>query len=127
MTSAVGVAAHVPLIGAAQRVERRRARRASALALDVGEGSILDGLADVRAGRIARQLVQVGGRTILDDCYNANPRVDARRARRARRDRAGRARSGIAVLGDMLELGAHARAAARARSARYARERGVDS
>ena len=52
------------------------------------------------------------GITILDDCYNANPVVDARRARRARRGAPARRRR-VVVLGDMLELGAGAEAAHR--------------
>ena len=40
---------------------------------DVGEGSILDGLASVKPAKHRAQLVQLGALTVLDDCYNAAP------------------------------------------------------
>ena len=48
---------------------------------------------------------QVHGRTVLADCYNANPAsMEAALATLITLKRAGKA---IAVLGDMLELGMH--------------------
>ena len=103
VTSTGGVVAHVSLIG------RHNAANAAAaacvgLALDIGEGSILDGLATVRAAKHRAQLVQVAGRTVLDDCYNAAP-SSMRAALDALVDIAPPGAQKIAVLGDMLELG----------------------
>jgi UDP-N-acetylmuramoyl-tripeptide--D-alanyl-D-alanine ligase len=75
-----------------------------ALALDVGEGSILDGLANVRAAKHRGQLVSIAGRTILDDCYNAAP-ASMRAALDALAEITPAGAQKIAVLGDMLELG----------------------
>ena len=104
VTSTGGVVAHVSLIG------RHNAANAAAaacvgLALDIGEGSILDGLATVRAAKHRAQLVQVaGGRTVLDDCYNAAP-ASMRAAIDALVEVTPSGAQKIAVLGDMLELG----------------------
>ena len=103
VTSAVGVAAHVPLIGR-HNASNAAAAACVALALDVGEGSILDGLANVRPAKHRAQLVQAGGRTILDDCYNAAPN-SMRAALDALVEITPAGAQKIAVLGDMLELG----------------------
>jgi UDP-N-acetylmuramoyl-tripeptide--D-alanyl-D-alanine ligase len=103
VTSAVGVAAHVPLIGR-HNASNAAAAACVALALDVGEGSILDGLANVHPAKHRAQLVQVGGRTILDDCYNAAP-ASMRAALDALVEITPPGAQKIAVLGDMLELG----------------------
>ncbi|HEX8952080.1 MAG TPA: UDP-N-acetylmuramoyl-tripeptide--D-alanyl-D-alanine ligase, partial [Polyangia bacterium] len=103
VTSAVGVAAHVPLIGR-HNASNAAAAACIALALDIGEGSILDGLANVRPAKHRAQLLQAGGRTILDDCYNAAPN-SMRAALDALVDIAPPGAQKIAVLGDMLELG----------------------
>jgi UDP-N-acetylmuramoyl-tripeptide--D-alanyl-D-alanine ligase len=103
VTSAVGVAAHVPLIGR-HNASNAAAAACVALALDVGEGSILDGLASVKPAKHRAQLVQVGGRTILDDCYNAAP-ASMRAALDALVEITPPGAQKVAVLGDMLELG----------------------
>jgi UDP-N-acetylmuramoyl-tripeptide--D-alanyl-D-alanine ligase len=104
VTSAVGVSAHVSLIGR-HNASNAAAAACVALALDVGEGSILDGLATVRAAKHRAQLVQVaGGRTVLDDCYNAAP-ASMRAAIDALVEVTPAGAQKIAVLGDMLELG----------------------
>ena len=103
MTSAVGVAAHVPLLGR-HNASNAAAAACVALALDVGEGSILDGLAEVAPAKHRLQLVQLGGRTILDDCYNAAP-ASMRAALDALVEIAPAGAQKLAVLGDMLELG----------------------
>jgi murE/murF fusion protein len=71
----------------------------------------LAGLARARPPAMRGEIVEVGGRKVIVDCYNANPAAMAA----ALRTLAERARGGpaIAVLGDMLELGAHAPAAHR--------------
>ncbi|MCU1282614.1 MAG: UDP-N-acetylmuramoyl-tripeptide--D-alanyl-D-alanine ligase [bacterium] len=104
VTSAVGVAAHVALIGR-HNASNAAAAACAALALDIGEGSILEGLATVRAAKHRAQLVQVaGGRTVLDDCYNAAP-ASMRAALDALVEVTPAGAQKIAVLGDMLELG----------------------
>jgi UDP-N-acetylmuramoyl-tripeptide--D-alanyl-D-alanine ligase len=104
VTSAVGVAAHLALVGR-HNASNAAAAACVALALDVGEGSILDGLANVRPSKHRGQLLQIGGRTILDDCYNAAPN-SMRAALDALVDITPAGARRIAVLGDMLELGA---------------------
>jgi UDP-N-acetylmuramoyl-tripeptide--D-alanyl-D-alanine ligase len=103
VTSAIGVAAHLPLIGR-HNASNAAAAACVALALDIGEGSILDGLANVRPAKHRAQLVQVGGRTVLDDCYNAAP-TSMRAALDALVEITPAGAQKIAVLGDMLELG----------------------
>jgi UDP-N-acetylmuramoyl-tripeptide--D-alanyl-D-alanine ligase len=103
VTPAAGVAAEVPLIGR-HNASNAAAAACVALALDVGEGSILDGLGAVRPAKHRAQLVQLGDRTVLDDCYNAAP-ASMRAALEALVEVTPRGRQRIAVLGDMLELG----------------------
>ena len=66
----------------------------------------LAGLARARPPAMRGEIVEVGGRKVIVDCYNANPASMAA----ALRTLAERARGvpAIAVLGDMLELGDHA-------------------
>jgi UDP-N-acetylmuramoyl-tripeptide--D-alanyl-D-alanine ligase len=104
VTSAVGVAAHVPLIGR-HNAANAAAAACIALALEVGEGSILDGLANVRPAKHRAQLVRVGDRTVLDDCYNAAP-ASMRAALDALVEVTPPGAQKLALLGDMLELGA---------------------
>jgi MurE/MurF fusion protein len=71
----------------------------------------LAGLARARPPSMRGELEAVGGRTVIVDCYNANPASMAA-ALRALAERAA-GKTAVAVLGDMLELGAHAAAAHR--------------
>jgi UDP-N-acetylmuramoyl-tripeptide--D-alanyl-D-alanine ligase len=103
VTSAAGVVARTPLIGA-HNASNAAAAAAVALALDVGEGSILDGLATVQPVKHRAQLLQVGSFTVLDDCYNAAPN-SMRAALDALVEVTPAGAQKIAVLGDMLELG----------------------
>jgi UDP-N-acetylmuramoyl-tripeptide--D-alanyl-D-alanine ligase len=104
VTPTGGVVAHVGLIGR-HNASNAAAAACVALALDIGEGSILDGLATVRAAKHRAQLVAVaGGRTVLDDCYNAAP-ASTRAAIDALAEIAPTGAQKVAVLGDMLELG----------------------
>ena len=61
------------------------------------------------------EVVDVAGRKLIVDCYNANP-GSMTAALRALAERAGGANNGgaLAIVGDMLELGDHAPAAHRA-------------
>jgi len=82
----------------------------------------LAGLARARPAAMRGELVDVAGRTVIVDCYNANPASMAA-ALRALAERAA-GRGAVAVLGDMLELGDHAAAAHRDAGA-LARELGL--
>ena len=93
----------VSLVGA-HNASNAAAAAAVARALDVGEGSILDGLANVRPAKHRGQLLQVGDRTVLDDCYNAAP-PSTKAALDALVEVTPAGKRRIAVLGDMLELG----------------------
>jgi UDP-N-acetylmuramoyl-tripeptide--D-alanyl-D-alanine ligase len=103
VTSRTGAVAAVPLIGR-HNASNAAAAACVALALDVGEGSILDGLAEVKPAKHRAQLLQVGDRTILDDCYNAAP-GSMRAALDALVEVTPAGAQKLAVLGDMLELG----------------------
>ncbi|HZS42517.1 MAG TPA: UDP-N-acetylmuramoyl-tripeptide--D-alanyl-D-alanine ligase [Polyangia bacterium] len=107
LTSRSGVQAHLPLVGA-HNASNAAAAAAAALALDVGEGPILDGMEHVKPAKHRAQLVAAGDRTVLDDCYNASPL--SMRAALDALDALARAAAApehkrVAVLGDMLELG----------------------
>jgi UDP-N-acetylmuramoyl-tripeptide--D-alanyl-D-alanine ligase len=93
----------VSLVGA-HNASNAAAAAAACLALDVGEGSILEGLANVKPAKHRLQLVPVGDRTVLDDCYNASP-LSMRAALDALAATTRKGQQRIAVLGDMLELG----------------------
>jgi UDP-N-acetylmuramyl-tripeptide synthetase/UDP-N-acetylmuramoyl-tripeptide--D-alanyl-D-alanine ligase len=71
----------------------------------------LRGLAHARPAAMRGELVQVAGRTVIVDCYNANP-ASMSAALRALAERSA-GHTALAVVGDMLELGDHAKAAHR--------------
>jgi UDP-N-acetylmuramoyl-tripeptide--D-alanyl-D-alanine ligase len=104
VTSRVGAKVHVPLIGR-HNASNAAAAACVALALEVGEGSILDGLSSVQPAKHRAQLVQLGDRTVLDDCYNAAP-ASMRSALDALAEVTPAGAQRLAVLGDMRELGA---------------------
>jgi murE/murF fusion protein len=82
----------------------------------------LRGLAHARPPAMRGELVVLAGRTVIVDCYNANPASMAA-ALRSLAERA-RGHKAIAVLGDMLELGDHG-PAAHAETGALARALGV--
>ena len=84
---------------------------AAAHAAGASVAQALVGLARARPAAMRGEIVEVGGRKVIVDCYNANPASMAA----AMRTLAERAHGGvaIAVVGDMLELGDHARDAHR--------------
>lgn len=92
----------LPLIGPHQ-ADNAALAAAVAAALEVPPATIVAGLAKVLPGKHRGQLLTLGGRMILDDCYNANPSS----TQAALRTLTGLRQSGraVAVLGDMLELG----------------------
>jgi murE/murF fusion protein len=98
----------------------------AAIAATVAAGAAVElalrGLAHARPPAMRGELVDVAGRTVIVDCYNANPASMAA-ALRALAERA-TGHAALAVVGDMLELGAHAPAAHRELGAR-ARELGL--
>ncbi len=67
----------------------------------------LSGLARARPAAMRGEIVEVAGRHVIVDCYNANPASMAA----ALKTLAERSKHGLAVVGDMLELGDHALAA----------------
>ena len=81
----------------------------SALAACVGMGvdleRVLPAVSRLRAGKQRMEQIEVGGMTILDDSYNANP-DSARASVRVLTGLHGHARR-VLVLGEMLELGEH--------------------
>ncbi len=69
----------------------------------------LEGLARARPPAMRGEVLELGGRKVIVDCYNANPASMAA-ALRALAERA-HGHTAIAIVGDMLELGDHAAAA----------------
>ncbi|HTR50444.1 MAG TPA: UDP-N-acetylmuramoyl-L-alanyl-D-glutamate--2,6-diaminopimelate ligase [Kofleriaceae bacterium] len=82
----------------------------AALAAAHAAGASLDqaiaGLRRARPPAMRGELVELAGRKVIVDCYNANPASMAA-ALRALAERA-HGHGGLAIIGDMLELGAHA-------------------
>jgi UDP-N-acetylmuramoyl-tripeptide--D-alanyl-D-alanine ligase len=97
------VEAHLPLVGAHNALNAAGAI-AVALTLGVPAEAIARGLANVKPAKHRAQLVPVGDRVVLDDCYNASP-LSMRAALDALVAAAGPGRRRVAVLADMLELG----------------------
>ena len=85
----------------------------AALAAAHAAGASIDqalaGLSRAKPPAMRGEVVTVGGRKVIVDCYNANPASMAA-ALHALAER-GRGNHAIAVVGDMLELGDHAAAA----------------
>jgi len=111
---------HVPGLVGAHNAMNAACAAAAAAALGCTDREIVAGLAEVRpVGRRLRVETLPSGLLLLDDCYNANP-ASMSAALRALADLAtARKRRRVAVLGDMLELGAleaegHARIGAEA-------------
>lgn len=96
------VVAQVPLLGMHQ-ADNAALAAAAALALDVPPVLIAHGLQRVVQAKHRGQVIEVAGRYVLDDCYNANPASTAAALRTLTALR-GSAQA-VAVLGDMLELG----------------------
>ena len=105
------VVARLPL-GGAHNARNAAAALAAAWAARVPAVEAARGLESVTLPPHRSAARVAGGRTILDDCYNANP-GSMRAALSALAAAAGGSRR-FAILGDMLELGAGAEAAHRA-------------
>jgi UDP-N-acetylmuramoyl-tripeptide--D-alanyl-D-alanine ligase len=105
------VVARLPL-GGAHNARNGAAALAAAFAAGVAPVDAARGLESVVLPPHRSAPVAAGGRTILDDCYNANP-ASMRAALAALSAAAGSGRR-FAILGDMLELGPGAEAEHRA-------------
>jgi len=96
---------HLALLGRHAAIDATCAL-ACALAAGVELDVALAGLARTRPPSMRGEVVEVGGRHVIVDCYNANPAsMTAALTTLAELRGAGRA---VAVVGDMLELGDHA-------------------
>ncbi len=96
------LAISLPLLGV-HHAYNAAAAVAAGLALHVDLEAIVAGLEAVRPEKHRMQLLDVAGRRVLDDCYNASP-PSVRAALDALLALAGEAGS-VAILGDMRELG----------------------
>ena len=105
------VVARLPL-GGAHNARNAAAALAVALAAGVPAVDAARGLESVALPPHRSAARAAGGRTILDDCYNANP--PSMRAALSALAAAAAGGRRFAILGDMLELGAGAEAAHRA-------------
>jgi UDP-N-acetylmuramoyl-tripeptide--D-alanyl-D-alanine ligase len=93
----------VPLIGR-HNASNAAAAAAVALVFGIGRTAIGQGLAAVQPAKHRAQLLPMGDRTVLDDCYNAAPQ-SMRAALDALVEVTPSGAQKIAVLGDMRELG----------------------
>lgn len=112
----------VPLLGA-HNAENALAAVACAWAMGIPLSVAKPRLATFAPIPMRSQLVRCNGLTILNDCYNANP-LSFARALETLRDLAVRRK--VAIVGDMLELGAYAAAAHQA-IGRLAAQLGIDA
>ncbi len=112
----------VPLLGY-HNVENALAAVACVWAMGVPLSTAKARLATFEPMPLRSQLVQCNGLTILNDCYNANP-LSFARALETLRDL--QVRRKIAIVGDMLELGAYAASAHQA-IGRLAMQLGIDT
>jgi UDP-N-acetylmuramoyl-tripeptide--D-alanyl-D-alanine ligase len=100
------VPVHIPGLVGAHNAANAAAAAAAAIALGCTDREIARGLAAVRpVGRRLRLERLPSGVQLVDDCYNANPASMAA-ALRTLMDLAAQGGRPVAVLGDMLELGA---------------------
>ncbi|HTJ42894.1 MAG TPA: UDP-N-acetylmuramoyl-L-alanyl-D-glutamate--2,6-diaminopimelate ligase [Kofleriaceae bacterium] len=99
---------HLPLLGRHAAIDACCAI-ASAIACGVSIGDALRGLARAKPAAMRGEVVEIHGRRVIVDCYNANP-ASMEASLRTLAELA-QGKQGVAVLGDMLELGDHARAA----------------
>jgi murE/murF fusion protein len=106
----IGGATHalrLPLVGRHTAIDACAAI-AAAIAAGVSIADALAGLARARPAAMRGEVVDIGGRHVIVDCYNANPASMAA-ALRTLGELATDHRA-VAVVGDMLELGEHAAA-----------------
>ena len=112
---------HIPGLVGPHNASNAAAAAAAAIALGCTDREITRGLAAVRpVGRRLRLERLPSDVALLDDCYNANP-ASMSAALATLAGIAGTGRRAVAVLGDMLELGAFEAEAHRALGAEVAR------
>jgi UDP-N-acetylmuramyl pentapeptide synthase len=111
----------VPLVGR-HNVDNAACALAVAVALNVEVLHATRGIEQAAPAHQRSQLAEIGGRHVLVDCYNANP-TSMRAALETLAELRG-GRRAVAVLGDMLELGA-SEAEEHAKVGRLAAELGV--
>ncbi len=116
---------HIPGLIGAHNAANAAAAAAAAIALGCTDREIVRGLSTVRpVGRRLRLETLPSGVALLDDCYNANPASMAA-ALATLAALAAPGRRSVAVLGDMLELGAFEAEAHRALGAEAAKAAAV--
>ena len=111
---------HIPVPGA-HMVYNALAAAAVGFRLGLTGEEIAEGIAAVQSVRGRSRIVQAGDRTLIDDCYNANP-VSMKAAIDLLVQAQGRS---VAVLGDMFELGEEEKEL-HAQVGRYCVQKGAD-
>ncbi len=112
----------IPLIGRHQ-VYNALAAFGAGLLFDVPPADIAEGLATYTPAGMRQRIRQISGITVIEDCYNASPDSQKAALNVLSETKASRR---IAVLGDMLELGAYSEEAHRQVGA-YAAHSGIDA
>ncbi len=98
---------HIPALVGAHNAANAAAAAAAAIALGASDREIVQGLAAVRpVGRRLRLDTLPSGLRLVDDCYNANPASRSAALGTVVALARGAGARPVAVLGDMLELGA---------------------
>jgi UDP-N-acetylmuramoyl-tripeptide--D-alanyl-D-alanine ligase len=116
------VPVRIPGLVGVHNAANAAAAAAAAIAVGCVDREIVAGLAAVRpVGRRLRVETLASGLQLVDDCYNANPSSMTAALRTLLDLSRGGGRRPVAVLGDMLELGAFEAEAHRALGAEAAR------
>jgi murE/murF fusion protein len=93
----------LPMLGKHNAIDACAAL-AAAIGANVPIDVALQGIARVRSAAMRGEVVDIAGRHVIVDCYNANP--DSMAAALDMLAGVARGKKAVAVLGDMLELGA---------------------
>src|SRR5258707_2612274 len=121
VAGSVREAVTLPLVGE-HNIYNALAAAAAAMERGVNPSQVAGALSAMRPGEKRGQVLRLGGATIINDCYNSNPRaldamIDTLASMKAERH--------ILIAGEMLELGATAEALHR-ESGRHAAEKKID-
>lgn len=120
----VGSVSHpvtLPLVGE-HNIYNALAAAAAAMERGVAPSDVVEALAAVRPSEKRGQVLEVAGATIINDCYNSNPKALDAMVDTLASMKAGRR---ILVAGEMLELGQTAESLHR-QSGRHAAEKKID-